>query len=65
MLMITNCLSMDDFEIDEISRSQMWNIENADEIIVLGERGIEERGTHEKLMELKGTYSKLNSFIYN
>ncbi len=59
--------------LDELSKNRttivvahrLSTIKNADEIIVLGERGIEERGTHEKLMELKGTYSKLNSFIYN
>ena len=35
-------------------------IKNADEIIVLTENGIEERGTHQELVEKNGIYSKLN-----
>ncbi len=33
-------------------------IKNAEKIIVLSEDGIEESGTHEELMDRKGTYEK-------
>ncbi|MGL5314647.1 MAG: ABC transporter ATP-binding protein [Peptostreptococcaceae bacterium] len=40
---------------------RLSTIKNADEIIVLTEEGIKERGTHEELIENKGVYSKLHS----
>jgi len=39
---------------------RLSTIKNADEIIVLGKEGIIEQGTHEKLMEKQGEYSKLH-----
>ncbi len=39
---------------------RLSTVRRADEIIVLDENGISESGTHEQLMELKGTYYKLN-----
>ena len=39
---------------------RLSTIKNADEIIVLTESGIEERGTHQELVEKNGIYSKLN-----
>ena len=39
---------------------RLSTIKNADEIIVLTENGIEERGTHNELIEKNGVYSKLN-----
>lgn len=39
---------------------RLSTIKNADEIIVLTENGIEERGTHQELVEKKGVYYKLN-----
>ena len=39
---------------------RLSTIKNADEIIVLTENGIEERGTHQELVERNGIYSKLN-----
>ena len=39
---------------------RLSTIKNADEIIVLTENGIEERGTHQVLVEKNGIYSKLN-----
>ena len=39
---------------------RLSTIKNADEIIVLTENGIEERGTHKELVEKGGVYSKLN-----
>lgn len=41
---------------------RLSTIKNADEIIVLTDKGIEERGTHEELVKLEGIYSKLNNF---
>jgi len=38
---------------------RLSTIKNADEIIVLTDRGIEERGTHEKLLKLNGLYANL------
>ena len=39
---------------------RLSTIKNADEIIVLTENGIEDRGTHQELVEKNGIYSKLN-----
>ncbi len=39
---------------------RLSTIKNADEIIVLTENGIEERGTHKELIEKGGVYSKLH-----
>lgn len=38
---------------------RLTTIQNADEIILMTENGIEERGTHEELMNLKGRYYNL------
>jgi len=38
---------------------RLSTIKNADEIIVFGNEGILERGTHEKLMEQEGVYTGL------
>lgn len=38
---------------------RLSTIKNADEIVVLTDDGIEEKGTHEELLENKGIYSKL------
>ena len=37
---------------------RLSTIKNAEKIIVLSEDGIEESGTHEELMDRKGTYEK-------
>lgn len=39
---------------------RLSTIKNADEIIVLTQNGIEERGTHQELIEKSGVYSKLH-----
>lgn len=39
---------------------RLSTVKNADEIIVLTDKGIEERGTHENLMAKGGVYSKLH-----
>ncbi|CAI3576084.1 MULTISPECIES: ABC transporter ATP-binding protein [Clostridium] len=39
---------------------RLSTIKNADEIVVLGKQGIIEKGSHEELIELGGTYSKLH-----
>ncbi len=39
---------------------RLSTIQNADEIIVLTENGIEERGTHKELIEKSGVYSNLH-----
>ncbi|RDY23371.1 ABC transporter ATP-binding protein [Romboutsia maritimum] len=40
---------------------RLSTIKNADEIIVLTENGVEERGTHDELITKKGVYSTLHS----
>ena len=40
---------------------RLSTIKNADEIIVLTEEGIKERGSHNELIEKRGIYSKLHS----
>ena len=40
---------------------RLTTIQRADEIIVIGKDGIEERGTHEELIEREGLYAMLNS----
>ncbi|MDS0526374.1 ABC transporter ATP-binding protein/permease [Clostridium sp. SHJSY1] len=44
---------------------RLSTIRNADEIIVLTDKGIEERGTHEELISLDGIYSGLHKFVEN
>ena len=44
---------------------RLSTIRNADEIIVLTDKGIEERGTHEELMNIDGVYKELNKFVHN
>ena len=39
---------------------RLSTIKNADEIVVIGEHGIEERGTHEQLMKEGGAYKTLH-----
>ncbi|MGL5712065.1 MAG: ABC transporter ATP-binding protein [Paraclostridium sp.] len=39
---------------------RLSTIKNADEILVLTDKGIEERGTHKELMEKNGVYAKLH-----
>lgn len=39
---------------------RLSTVKHADEIIVLTDKGIEERGTHEELMSLNGIYSSLH-----
>ncbi|MEF9934993.1 MAG: ABC transporter ATP-binding protein, partial [Clostridium sp.] len=40
---------------------RLSTIKNADEIIVLTDKGIEERGSHEELLEKNGVYAKLHN----
>lgn len=40
---------------------RLSTIKNADEIILLSDKGIEERGTHKELLEKKGFYSDLHN----
>ncbi|OJT79016.1 thiamine ABC transporter permease, partial [Clostridioides difficile] len=40
---------------------RLTTIKNADEIIVLTDKGIEERGTHEELVNKNGVYSRLHN----
>ena len=42
---------------------RLSTIRNADEIIVLTDKGIEERGTHKELMALNGIYKELHQFV--
>lgn len=42
---------------------RLSTIRNADEIIVLTDKGIEERGTHDELMALNGIYKDLHRFV--
>ncbi|WP_251859800.1 ABC transporter ATP-binding protein [Clostridium sp. Marseille-Q2269] len=44
---------------------RLSTIKNADEIMVLTDKGIEEKGTHEELLTLGGIYSELNKNIEN
>ena len=41
---------------------RMSTIKNADEIIVLTDKGIEERGNHEELLRKDGIYAELNKY---
>ena len=58
--------------LEELSRGRtviviahrLSTVKNADEIVVIGECGIMEKGTHEELMELGGEYSKLYSYQF-
>ncbi len=40
---------------------RLSTVKNSDEIVVLTDKGIEERGTHEELMKLGGIYSNLHN----
>ena len=40
---------------------RLSTVKNSDEIVVLTDKGIEERGTHEELMKLGGVYSSLHN----
>lgn len=56
--------SLEDLSHDRTSlivAHRLSTIKNADEIIVLTDKGIEERGTHEELISKGGVYSKLHS----
>ena len=44
---------------------RLSTIKNADEIIVLTDNGIEERGTHRELLKKEGIYSELYRFTQN
>ena len=44
---------------------RLSTIKNAEKIIVLSEDGIEESGTHEELMDRKGTYEKLYNMQFH
>ena len=44
---------------------RLSTIKNAEKIIVLSEDGIEESGTHEELMDRKGTYDKLYNMQFH
>lgn len=44
---------------------RLSTIRNADEIMVLTEKGIEEKGTHEQLLNANGIYSKLYKSQFN
>ena len=44
---------------------RLSTIKNADEIVVIGEEGIIEKGTHEELLSLSGEYHKLYSYQFN
>ena len=48
-----------------VALHRLSTIRNADEIIVLTDKGIEERGTHEELMNIDGVYKELNKFVHN
>ena len=41
---------------------RLSTIKNADEILVLTDKGIEERGSHEALLEHNGLYAKLYQY---
>ena len=58
--------------LEELSRGRtvivvahrLSTIKNADEIVVIGEEGIIEKGPHEELMALSGEYHKLYSYQF-
>ncbi len=58
--------------LEELSRGRtvivvahrLSTVKNADEIVVIGEQGIIEKGTHEELLALDGEYKKLYSYQF-
>lgn len=58
--------------LEELSRGRtvivvahrLSTVKNADEIVVIGEEGIIEKGTHEELIEKQGEYHKLYSYQF-
>lgn len=44
---------------------RLTTIENAEEILVLTEKGIEERGTRQELLKLDGVYAKMEKIHHN
>jgi len=44
---------------------RLSTIRNADEIIVLTDKGVEEKGTHEELLNLNGIYKELYKYVEN
>ena len=43
---------------------RLSTIKNADEIIVIGDKGIQERGTHEELLAKNGVYAELYRYQF-
>lgn len=43
---------------------RLKTIENADQIVVIGNGGVQERGTHHELMDMKGVYYRLREKLY-
>ena len=58
--------------LEELSRGRtvivvvhrLSTVKNADKIIVIGDRGIIEEGTHEELLAIDGEYKKLHSYQF-
>jgi len=43
---------------------RLSTVKNADEIVVLGDGGVIERGTHEELVRAGGEYARLHSYQF-
>ena len=43
---------------------RLKTIERADQIVVIGDGRVQERGTHQQLMDKKGTYYKLREKLF-
>lgn len=43
---------------------QLKTIEKADQIVVVGNGRVQERGTHQELMDMKGSYYKLREKLF-